>query len=113
MPTNNRPKFFEPEYLSFEKKQILVRLEPKTLAVPGVFVTSRLSVQETLRDLSFFMNQGTTRRLSFVNKVVYGGKKSSTQGQNKQIARLTLKKAIFQSQSSIARKKNCSNQKKR
>ena len=39
--------FFETDYFQFEKKN-----ESRTVGVPGVFVTSRLSVKETLRKLN-------------------------------------------------------------
>ena len=46
-----------------------------TYAVLGVFFTTRLSVQETLQNFQFFMNEGTTRSsMTPVDKVVYGEK---------------------------------------
>ena len=62
--------FFEKQDFQFEKqKQFLVRFEPTTFAVPGVFVTTRLNVQETLKfftkmkfftKFELFMNQDTS-----------------------------------------------------
>ena len=43
--------FFEPEHLPFEKKQVLVRLEPRTFVILGVFITTRVNVRETLNVL--------------------------------------------------------------
>ena len=46
--TNNEPTIFcETEYFPFEKKTGPVRFEPRTFAIPGVFVTCRPTVQET------------------------------------------------------------------
>ena len=44
--------FFEPEQLPLDKKLVLVRFEPSTFAVPSVFATTKLSVQETLQNLN-------------------------------------------------------------
>ena len=43
--------FYQPEQLPFETKMVLVRFEPRTFAVSGVFDITRLSVQETLQFL--------------------------------------------------------------
>ena len=53
--TNNWPTIlFETEYFPFEKK-ILVRFELITFAVPGIFVTSRLTWARKHRSLNSFL----------------------------------------------------------
>ena len=43
---------YELEHLTFETKLVLVRFELRTFAVLGVFVTTRINVQETLQSLN-------------------------------------------------------------
>ena len=62
---NQSRHFFEVNFNSFKKKQVLVRLEPRTFAVPGVFVTTgyltiprRISCAKDNAKFVFIMNQG-------------------------------------------------------
>ena len=50
--TKSNWNFFEAEFFPFKKKQLLIRFEARTFAVPGVLVNSRLSVPVTLENLS-------------------------------------------------------------
>ena len=65
----NRPNWFDPEYLAFEKKLALVRFEQKTFPVSGVVITTKLKVQETLR-----IHYAARYIMTPVVKVVYGKK---------------------------------------
>ena len=64
-------QFYLKQKSSVLKKQVLVRFQPRTFAVPGVFVTSRLSVQDTLRNFnSLRTNVPAGIQMSPVNKVI-------------------------------------------
>ena len=76
--TNNWPKIvFETVYFSFEKKHVLIRLEPRTFAVRGIFVTSRLSLPGTPKIFEYLLKQGrveSRRPDESVDKIFYGKK---------------------------------------
>ena len=49
-----------------KKIQFLVRFELRTLAIPGVFVTSRLSVENTQRNLKLLLTCEASNLQKFV-----------------------------------------------
>ena len=51
--TNIRPKFFKQHQLPFEKKTGPGQIQTQDLCRPGVFFTTRLSVQEILQTLNY------------------------------------------------------------
>ena len=54
------------EFIQITFEPVLVRIKPKTFTAPGVFVTTRLSLQETT-NFEFNINQGTTSSRSLMN----------------------------------------------
>ena len=61
--------FFEAEPLPFEK-MVLVRFEPRTFDVPGVFATTSVSVQETIQIMNSLWTKAPAQ-WGPVDKVVY------------------------------------------
>ena len=80
-PTNREPIIFcDTEYFPFEKQTSPVKFEPRSFAIPGVFVTSRTKKPETQKKwVSYELNLNLPFLISTILRLnLLTGKKSCT-----------------------------------